>query len=106
MTGERRMAKFSKKLLGKHIRTQMVLHRLSIKFYENGIVMKPWGNQGIHNCPQQEHIFISKENTDFLKSFLDLFDKSEKIVKSLDDQKEQKDLPHITLEPVESKCTR
>jgi len=97
MTGERRMAKFSKKILGKQIRTQMVMHRLSIKFYENGIVIKPWSKQGIYNCPEQEAVFLTNENVDNLKNFLDMFYASKKILNNLDEPKPDELRQHITL---------
>ena len=105
MTGERRMAKFPKKILGKQIRTQMVMHRLSIKFYENGIVIKPWSKQGCSKLQEQEAIFLTNENTDNLKNFLDMFYASKKILDNLDEPKdnldEAKDRKHITLIPQE-----
>jgi len=64
---------FSKKILGKKLDTHMVLHRISIKFYENGAVIKPIGKQGIsignkyeHQINNQKAIFLTKENLDFL----------------------------------------
>ena len=105
IVGERRTAKFSKKILGKQIRTQMVMHRLSIKFYENGIVIKPWSKQGCSKLQEQEAIFLTNENTDNLKNFLDMFYASKKILDNLDEPKdnldEPKDRKHITLIPQE-----
>jgi hypothetical protein len=50
---------FSKKILGNKMDTRVMLHRISIKFYENGAVIKPIGKQGIAICealePQKEN---------------------------------------------------
>jgi len=97
VVGERRTAKFSKKLLGHKTRTQMVMHRLVVKFYENGIIIKPWKSQGLseNKCPRQDEMFLTNENVKFLRNFLEVYDSAKKIANNLDeeDKKENRKLP-------------
>lgn len=88
IVGERRMAKFPKKLLGHKTRTQMVMHRLVVKFYENGITIKPWKSQGLseNKCPRQDEMFLTNENVEFLRGFLEVYDSAKKITENLDDK--------------------
>jgi hypothetical protein len=65
---------FSKKILGNKMDTRVMLHRISIKFYENGAVIKPIGKQGIAICealePQIENqnaMFLTNECLLYLK---------------------------------------
>lgn len=81
--------KFSKKLLGDKIRTQMVYHRIVFKAYANGITIKPIATQGIGDkCPLQEEMFLSNENIGFLKSFLNNFDSAKEILEGLSKKEE------------------
>ena len=92
--------KLSRKILGKKIRTSMVMHRLVVKFYENGITIKPWKSQGKFDCPQQEALFLTKENIKYLRGFLEAYADAEKITESLNNKEEEiKPLPHIILKP-------
>lgn len=98
--------KFSRKLLGKKIRTQMLMHRIVLKFYENGITIKAWKNQGVHNCPLQEEIFLTNENADYLLEALGIVKSVKKMAENLEEKEEEKTLhlypPHITLKPIKT----
>jgi hypothetical protein len=82
--------KFSKKLLGKKLRTVMTMHRISLKIYKNGIVIKPIWNQGLSSkiCPKQEAMFLTNENARHLLYFLSFLDTANKILDSLEDKNE------------------
>ena len=90
--------KFSKKLLGEKIRTQMVSHRIVFKAYKNGITIKPILTQGIGGvkdlvgnplCPVQEEMFLTNENAEYLKMFLDAFKSAKDILNGLDKKEEE-----------------
>lgn len=82
---------FSKKILGKKNETRMICHRISVKFYDNGIVIKPIGKQGIGignkwegQIINQEAMFLTNENAEHLFIFLKTWDDKNKIVKVLE----------------------
>jgi len=61
--------KFSRRLLGKKIRTSVLMHRISIKVYENGYIIKPIGRMGMLKIPYipfQEEMFLTNECLDYL----------------------------------------
>lgn len=87
MKGERRMAKFSKKLLGRKIRTNMLMHRVVFKVYDNGITIKPWETQGVGTlCPKQEELFLTNECADYLFNQLLTFRQAKEITNVLNDK--------------------
>jgi len=68
---------FSKKILGKKEGTFMVCHRISVKFYENGAIIKPIKSQGIgigdkweYQIENQKAIFLTDENIYYLMNAL------------------------------------
>ena len=91
---------FSKKILGKKNETRMCCHRISVKFYDNGIVIKPIGNQGkvlwTNNIlkdkyekdkiqiQNQEAMFLTNENAEHLLVFLKTWNDKNKIVDVLE----------------------
>ena len=102
------MIKLSKKVLGKKLRTGLVPHRISVKAYENGVVIKPIGGMGIplkkhwkkfnilplkkhwkkfniFNCiEEQEPIFLTNECVEYLQSFYETVNTAKKITEELD----------------------
>jgi len=83
---------FSKKILGKKNSTRMMPHRVSIKFYENGIVLKPIGKQGIcvaskeeNNIENQKAIFLTNECAEYLALCIDGHFKAPEIAKALEE---------------------
>lgn len=89
------MKKFSKKILGKKEATYLMPHRISVKLYENGAVIKPIGNQGMSLSQNeelnQEAIFLTGENLDFLYSYILMYRAKKEIAdKLIDSNKEMK----------------
>ena len=85
---------FSSKILGKKLSTSMMVHRLSVKFYENGIVIKPIMKQGIscskkyeEQIDNQKAIFLTNENAETLTRFLVSFEKAKDISNQLEEDK-------------------
>ena len=81
---------FSSKILGKKKATSLTPYRLCVKFYSNGIVIKPIATQGISCIPKykeqinnQKAIFLTNESVDMLKRFLIRYDTAEKIADTL-----------------------
>jgi hypothetical protein len=100
--------RISKKTKGKKLRTSMVMHRIVIKFYENGISIKPYASQGLGDkiMPKQDEIFLTNENTKYLYKYLQSWKDMNEIVETLNDNdnnEKTNKLPHITLIPQKTK---
>ena len=92
---------FSKIILGSKESTRMICHRLSMKVYANGIVIKPIGAQGIvtkgigkydklrPQIDNQNAIFLTNENAEHLFIFLKSWNDKNKIVETLEKDNEK-----------------
>lgn len=81
---------FSKKILGKKESTRVLCHRLSVKFYDKGVVIKPISTQGIPvgkvlrgQIENQKAIFLTKETAEYLMICLKGYEDSNKIADTL-----------------------
>jgi len=83
-----RKKRFSTKLLGKKLRTSVLMHRISVKFYENGVTLKPIATQGTGdpNVIVPEPIFLCNDSANALWRFLDGLKKAQLIVEELKDE--------------------
>jgi len=85
-SNENKAIPFPKLAMGKKLRTQRVYHRIVMKHYENGLYIKPLGNQGLGEMKmkKQDGLYITEENVGYLFEWLKVWESLKKMADTLE----------------------